>query len=400
MTWSTKKLGEIARIFAGSSAPQASKYFKNGKYPFVRVSDLNGGEIKNIIKTRDYVNDLAVKELRLIKAKKNSIVFPKSGAAILTNSRAILGIDAYIVSHLAVVETNLSYVSPDYLFLFLSNFDMRNLINDPAYPSLKLSDIKEIEIPLPPLSEQKRIVEKIEKLFAKIDEAERLRAESLATSATLLPSALHQVFSRAKKENWPTKKLREIAILNPKKQEVNSLSDNLLVSFVPMSAVDEITQTIKEYEFRRLSSVKKGYTYFKEGDILFAKITPCMENGKVAIAKNLKNGIGFGSTEFHVLRPRDKVLAEWIFYIVGSHAFREEAERHMTGTAGQQRVPIGFLEDAKIPLPPLSEQKKIVAYLDALSQKSRELQKLQQQTAADFSALRQSVLAQAFNQNS
>jgi type I restriction enzyme S subunit len=286
------------------------------------------------------------------------------------------------------------------LLIFLHSEDGQAQIKKIVGDSVHLTGAKShrLEIPLPPLSEQKRIVEKIEKIFAKIDEAERLRAESLTASAALLPSALHQVFSRVKKEKWPTKKLREIAILNPKKQEVNSLSDDLLVSFVPMSAVDEITQTIKEYEFRRLGSVKKGYTYFKEGDILFAKITPCMENGKVAIAKNLKNGIGFGSTEFHVLRPRDKVLAEWIFYIVGSHAFREEAERHMTGTAGQQRVPIGFLEDAKISLPPLSEQKKIVAYLDAFSQKARELQELQQQTAADFSALRQSILAQAFNQ--
>ena len=94
-------------------------------------------------------------------------------------------------------------------------------------------------------------------------------------------------------KHWPTKKLGEVAILNPKKSELKDLPDDLLVSFIPMSALDEITQTIKTNELRKLSNVRKGYTYFKEGDILFSKITPCMENGKVAVAKNLKNGIGF-----------------------------------------------------------------------------------------------------------
>ena len=196
---------------------------------------------------------------------------------------------------------------------------------------------------------------------------------------------------------WPTKKLGEVTILNPKKSEVNSLPDDLLVSFIPMSAVDETTQTIKTHEWRKLSNVRKGYTYFKEGDILFAKITPCMENGKVAIAKNLKNGIGFGSTEFHVLRPSDKVLSEWIFYIVGSLAFREEAERHMTGTAGQQRVQIGFLENIKIPLPPLSEQKKIVEKIEKLFAKIDQAERLRAESLAASTALLPSALRQIFS---
>jgi type I restriction enzyme S subunit len=111
----------------------------------------------------------------------------------------------------------------------------------------------------------------------------------------------------------------------------------------------------------------------------------------------LKNGIGLGSTEFHVIRATDKILPEWIFVIVGSKSFRDKAEEHMTGTAGQQRVPIEFLKNIKIPLPPLSEQKKIVAHLDVLSAKTRELQNLQAQTAADLSTLRQSILSQVLS---
>jgi restriction endonuclease S subunit len=198
-------------------------------------------------------------------------------------------------------------------------------------------------------------------------------------------------------KTWPTKKLGEVAILNPKKSELKDLPDDLLVPFIPMSALDEITQTIKTHELRKLSNVRKGYTYFKEGDILFAKITPCMENGKVAVAKNLKNGIGFGSTEFHVLRPSDKVLSEWIFYIVGSIAFREEAKKHMTGTAGQQRVPIGFLENVKIPLPPLPEQKRIVEKIEKLFAKIDEAERLRAESLAASAALLPSALHQVFN---
>ena len=130
-----------------------------------------------------------------------------------------------------------------------------------------------------------------------------------------------------------------------------------------MEYVDDHFGTITEAATRRVKQVEKGYTYFHDRDVLFAKITPCMENGKCAIARNLVNGIGFGSTEFHVVRPKHDVTPEWIFYFLRQHSTRQEAARHMTGTAGQQRVPTRFLQEVMIPLPPLSEQKRIAAIL-------------------------------------
>jgi type I restriction enzyme S subunit len=126
-----------------------------------------------------------------------------------------------------------------------------------------------------------------------------------------------------------------------------------------MSAVDEIEGRIKSPEIRTLAEVSKGYTPFQEGDVLFAKITPSMENGKAAIAIKLINGIGFGSTEFHVLRPGEFILAEWIFALIRQTAFRDAAKARFIGTAGQQRVPTSFLESFRIPLPTLSEQRHI-----------------------------------------
>lgn len=196
---------------------------------------------------------------------------------------------------------------------------------------------------------------------------------------------------------WPTKKLGEVTVLNPKKSEVRHISDGTEVSFVPMAAIDENTQSIKKIEAKRFAAVRKGYTYFRNGDILFAKITPCMENGKIAIAKNLKNGIGFGSTEFHVIRPTAEVLREWIFYIVTDAKFRMNAESQMTGSAGQQRVPEEFLRGYEIPLPPLDLQRKIVTRIEKSLSKIDEASRLRAEVSTASSALLPSALYHIFN---
>ena len=149
------------------------------------------------------------------------------------------------------------------------------------------------------------------------------------------------------------------------------------VSFVPMSAVDECLGVIGISEERPLAEVSKGYTAFEDGDVLFAKITPCMENGKVALARNLTNGIGRGSTEFYILRPSHRVLGEYIYHFVRQTRFREEAKRNFTGTAGQQRVPRSFMESVSVPRPPLDEQRKIVGILN----RAAKIERLRKQAA-------------------
>ncbi|NJO00131.1 MAG: restriction endonuclease subunit S, partial [Anaerolineales bacterium] len=156
-------------------------------------------------------------------------------------------------------------------------------------------------------------------------------------------------------------KLGDICEINPRR--TNGVNSNVLCSFIPMEYVDEYLGAVTRTSLRQVSEVEKGYTSFQNGDVLFAKITPCMENGKCAIAKNLANGIGFGSTEFHVIRAREKVIPEWVYYYLRQGVVRKEAERNMTGSAGQKRVPSRFLEEAQLPLPPLDEQKRIAAIL-------------------------------------
>ena len=116
---------------------------------------------------------------------------------------------------------------------------------------------------------------------------------------------------------------------------------------------------------KRLDEVSASYTYFRDGDVLIAKVTPCFENGKGGIARNLLNGIGFGSSELFVLRPTDVVLPAWVYMCVATPRFRAWATPQMTGTGGLQRVPRLVVERYKIPLPPLDVQQAIVAEIEA-----------------------------------
>ena len=156
-------------------------------------------------------------------------------------------------------------------------------------------------------------------------------------------------------QKYPLKRLGDCCVINPKRSKV-TISDSDPVSFVPMPSVSEegYLQDVSDSEY---DSVKKGFTYFENGDVLFAKITPCMENGKGAIAHDLTNGIGMGSTEFHVLRPIDgKSNSYWLFTLTKLPEFREKAAHNMSGTGGQQRVRADFLENFMIGLPPIELQ--------------------------------------------
>ena len=205
-------------------------------------------------------------------------------------------------------------------------------------------------------------------------------------------------------EGWRWIKLADISIVNPSKREVSNLPDETNVSFIPMAYVDENSGIIINQDIKKLGEVRQGYTYFKEGDILFAKITPCMENGKCAVAKGLINGIGFGSTEFHVIRPKDEyVLSEYIHLYLRQEWVRVEATRHFTGAVGQQRVPDSFLKRLPIPLPfknnkpDLEEQKRIIAKIEELFSKIDRIKELRRQAKEEAETLLKVALHHVFS---
>ena len=162
----------------------------------------------------------------------------------------------------------------------------------------------------------------------------------------------------------PRVAINEICAVNPPKSALRDLAADTMVSFAPMADLNEWRISFEPSETKSLGEIGTSYTYFADGDVLLAKVTPCFENGKAGIARNLTSGIGFGSSEYYVLRPSERVLAEWVYRCIMHEAFRSRAILQMTGTGGLQRVPRAFVEGFEIPLPPLDMQREIVAEIE------------------------------------
>lgn len=168
--------------------------------------------------------------------------------------------------------------------------------------------------------------------------------------------------------HWEVRPIKRIARLNPSKTELPlSWRDGRAV-FLPMERVGTDGR-FDPSEVQPISSLWNGFTYFRKGDVIVAKITPCFENGKGACLDTLPTEVGFGSTEFHVLRVGDSIRAPFLYRITTLHEFRRLGAEAMTGAAGQQRVPASFIASFAVPLPPLSEQTAIVEHLDAQTAK-------------------------------
>jgi type I restriction enzyme S subunit len=394
MTWPTKKLGEVCKLQNGF-AFKSSEYIVSGLF-VMRIANVQDGYIS--LEDPQFIDEKRKGEFKIFLLKEGDILISLTGNI---GRVGVINLD-----HLpAVLNQRVGRIVPtdkidrDYLFYFLRSPKFFEEVtkggHGMAQQNISTKDIANLEIPLPPLAEQKKIVKKIEELFAKIDAALEARKEAKQDVAMIMQKALDEVFEKAKEKGWKDKKLGEICEINPRNKS-GSLVDETEVSFVPMRSVDEVTGSILTLETKKFLEVKKGYTPFIDRDVIFAKITPCMENGKAALVSGLLNGHGFGSTEFHVLRSKGEITPELVYYYVRRQSFRDEAEKKMTGSAGQKRVPKEFLANSKIFVPPLHEQKKIVARLDGLSEKVQKLETLQDETERDLKALKRAILERAF----
>ena len=165
-------------------------------------------------------------------------------------------------------------------------------------------------------------------------------------------------------EHWKWVRLKWLCAINPPKPKVIAYPVTTEVNFIPMASVSEAYGAVVNLELRPLEQVAKGYTSFRDNDVILAKITPCFENGKSAVIPRVKYGFGYGSTEFYVLRCGKLLDPMFLHLLVRQQKFIIQGKAVMTGAVGQQRVPKAFLENYPFPLPPIEEQKQIVAYLD------------------------------------
>ena len=246
--------------------------------------------------------------------------------------------------------------------------------------SFTVADLKNINIDVPELIKQKKIASVLDKLQSIIT----LRKEQLAKLDELVKARFVGMFGDVFKNGQDL--LGNCCEINPAKIIFN---DSRKVSFIPMANVKEdgsVDVTItKQYE-----EVKTGFTSFIDGDVLFAKITPCMENGKGCIVNNLCNGVGFGSTEFHILRPIKNVTnSYWLYVLTKSFKLRHEAAVNMTGSAGQRRVPANFLKSYRVTVPPIELQNQFADFVQQVDKSKVAVQKALDKTQMLFDSLMQ-----------
>jgi len=314
-----------------------------------------------------------------------------------------------------VIANNLFKIIPEkildrkYLINFLRShyFTGQLKTKGATMQALSFGMINPIPIPIAPFSVQQAIVSKIEELFSDLDkgiETLRLAQQQLKTYRQ---SVLKWAFEgRLTNENvkagvlpkgWLEVLISSVTEMNPKIPNRENIDNKKEVQFLPMKLVEEIINKIHLTEIRRYEEVLKGsYTPFINGDVIFAKVTPCMENGKIAIVDKLKNGIGFGSSEFHVIRAGSKVISKFIFYYLVQDRFRHEAANSMTGAVGLRRVPKQFIENHTIPLPTIEEQKNIVLQIESRVSVVDKMEENINQSLQQAEALKQSILKKAF----
>jgi len=324
-----------------------TEFQKNGTVACVKVSDMNLPENANEIVTSSHW----IKETSYSLLPVNSVIFPKRGAAIATNKKRITKIPCLIDNNcMGITVRDESKLNPRYLFAFMKQFDLTSISNSAGIALINNPDIRGVKMPLPALSIQEEIITEIDNYQKIIDGAKAVLA-NYKPQIGIDP-------------DWELVELGEVCEVNPKKSELKDLDENTEVSFVPMADLNENQIDFEPKQIKRLGEVVNGYTYFKDDDVLLAKVTPCFENGKAGIAKGLRNGIGFGSSEYFVIRPNEKVLSTWIYLCVIPNSFRERGKLNMTGTGGLQRVPPDFVKSTLIPLPDIEIQHQMIAKIE------------------------------------
>jgi type I restriction enzyme S subunit len=293
-----------------------------------------------------------------------------------------------LISSEALVVRSKDELHAEFLKYYMLSRDFINIVDSSTYgskmPRASWDFIGNLPVLLPDVEEQKVIARFLDFKTAQVDaliSKKKVLLDKLAEKRTALIShavtkGLDPSVPMKNSEvdwlgdipaHWVPKRMRFCMKTNPSKGEIK-LSDDELVSFIPMEAVGEFGGLNLDTE-KELGEIGGGYTYFADNDVVVAKITPCFENGKGAIARGLKNGLAFGTTELHVMRSDDTLLPDYLFHLTMSHPFRCIGESEMYGAGGQKRVPETFLKDFRIGLPPVNEQQDIIDYINKVNQK-------------------------------
>jgi len=431
MSWAKAKLGKICKIEKGSTGINKAI---PGVYPMVVTSEARKSH-------NEYQFDDDAVIIPLVSSTGH-------GHKSLKRIHFQQGKFALGSILCAVIPKDKTLLNAAYLYRYLDLHKDDELVarmKGMANVTLPIKEIAQIEIPLPPIKEQIEFTKKYYRLesnseslsaqFAsQLDLLKKLRQQILqdAVQGKLAPQdpndepasvllqkikAEKEQLIREKKirqekplpaikpedipfeipENWVWCRLEEVGIVNPR----NHLPDDTEVSFIPMNLISANYGTYPEYLLKKWKEIKNGFTHFADDDIAIAKITPCFENSKACIFKNLKNGVGAGTTELYVFRPNPKNISpEYIYINLKTQRFLNNGERIMRGVAGQQRVPSEYFRELIIPLPPLNDQHRIVTKVAQLMSLCDDLEQTMKQNQAYTRQLLQVALKEALEPGS
>lgn len=359
------KLGEICEFYSGTGFPVTYQGKAIGDFPFYKVGDIANNVVAGNVYLslcNNYISNQDALEIKGTIIPKDTVVFAKIGEALKLNRRALTSCNCLIDNNAMGIAPKRKFLQTGYFFYFMKNLKLQNFAESTTVPSVRKSKLEQIEIETPPLNTQNEVERTLDKISSLIT----IRQHQLQKLDELIKARFVEMFGMpgTDTKGWGLQYLGTCCELNPKKGTDKRLVSGLSVSFVPMPAVSE-SGKIDASQIKAYDEVKTGFTYFAENDVLFAKITPCMENGKGAVAVGLCNNIGFGSTEFHILRPiNNKSNPYWLYSLTSFDAFRKDAADNMTGSAGQRRVPAVFLEKYKVTLPPIELQNQFAAFVE------------------------------------
>lgn len=369
--WETKQLGTVCDIGAGSPAPQNKEMFDQGQYPFFRTSDIGQIHLGNIKNSKDKLNEEGIKKLKLFS--KGTLLFPKSGASTFLNHRVLMGVDGYVSSHLATLKANKGILEDRFLFYFSLNIDSRNLMQDQNYPSLRLSDIQEIPILVPSLSEQKQIVKILDKVFEDISKAKENAENNLKNAKELFKSYLKSVFNNPG-EYWEEKKLSDVCDVNYGTRVVRKRDGGNKYHVYGGGGA-----TFFMNEFNREDQMIIARFAMSERCVRFVYGKFFLNDSGLTVASKDKNEITQEFLDMQML-----YLNNYIYSLA-------------RGTA-QKNLDVPTFRDIELYFPTLlKEQKSIVSKLDSLSNEVKKLESIYNQKLSNLEELKKSILKKAFN---
>ncbi len=396
--WQTSTLGDVLAVLRNGVNCKQDKSGKGDKISRIESISTASFDLEKV----GYA-ELTHSEKARYLLQPGDILFSHINSAVHVGKTAIFdsnetvyhGVNLLLMRPKKVIAS--AYLEYALKFLFQSGYWRGVCKQSVNQASVNQQDISRVEIRYPKsLPEQKRIVGILDKAFDGIAMAKANAEKNLQNARALFESHLQSAFAQSCKE-WPLKTLNEVCQIKPPKREARErISADGMVSFLPMEDLGIDEEFAKPRQIRPLSAVEGSYTYFADGDVLLAKITPCFENGKLGIAEGLVNGIGFGSSEYIVFRPDRTLNKEWLYYYLFREAFRSEGAMRMSGAVGHKRVAKEFIEGYPIPVPSLLEQQRVIGVFDSISAETQKLRSLYRRQLTAIDELKKSLLHQAF----